>query len=221
MPSNLTDVDEFTDPATAPADGDAGNAATFAPPHQKAANRTRNLVNRLGGADGSGEWKYRNGSGVDAPKSRIKELGFSALGAGADGWTRAATTYIASLKNTYDGCFVIDLPSGCIITGWKVIVKPGAARSGADRMVAQLASWAPDYAASPPTNTLSTHGSSPSDDGTTNVQTLSQTLGSPVTIDRSTRSYALRVFSGNDGATNPDRVYACQVLFTDPGPRNA
>lgn len=47
MPQNITDVDEFTDPCTAPADGDTRNAASVLTPFQKLANRTRYLYNVL------------------------------------------------------------------------------------------------------------------------------------------------------------------------------
>jgi len=47
MPSNITDVDAFTDPIVAPADGDSANAATFQAAPQGLANRTRNLKNRV------------------------------------------------------------------------------------------------------------------------------------------------------------------------------
>lgn len=46
MPSNITDVDEFTDPVTAPADGDNADEASFQDPIQDLSNRTRYLKNR-------------------------------------------------------------------------------------------------------------------------------------------------------------------------------
>lgn len=47
MPQNITDVDEFTSPCSAPADGDTRNAASVLTPLQKLANRTRYLYNIL------------------------------------------------------------------------------------------------------------------------------------------------------------------------------
>lgn len=49
MPVNITDVDVFTDPVQAPADGDSANGVTFQLTPQHLANRTRNLKNRLDG----------------------------------------------------------------------------------------------------------------------------------------------------------------------------
>lgn len=46
MPINIIDVDEFTDPITAPAGADPANAASVVDPIQKLANRTRHLLNR-------------------------------------------------------------------------------------------------------------------------------------------------------------------------------
>lgn len=50
MTANITDVDTFTDPIVAPADGDAGNGVTFQYAPQGLSNRTRNLKNRLDAA---------------------------------------------------------------------------------------------------------------------------------------------------------------------------
>lgn len=47
MPNNITDVDTFTDPIQAPADGDALNATTLDLAPQGLANRTRHNKNRL------------------------------------------------------------------------------------------------------------------------------------------------------------------------------
>jgi hypothetical protein len=51
MPANITDVDVFTDPVQAPADGDPGNGATFQLSPQALANRTRHNKNRLDAID--------------------------------------------------------------------------------------------------------------------------------------------------------------------------
>src|SRR5688500_11642128 len=47
MPVNITDADLFTDPVTAPDDGDDANGATFQDPIQDLANRTRYLKNKV------------------------------------------------------------------------------------------------------------------------------------------------------------------------------
>lgn len=47
MPQNITDVSTFTDPCTAPADGDVRNATSVLTPFQALANRTRWLYNVL------------------------------------------------------------------------------------------------------------------------------------------------------------------------------
>ncbi len=48
MSQNITDVDAFTEPVTAPATGEAADQATFLAGLQHLANRTRYLYNRLG-----------------------------------------------------------------------------------------------------------------------------------------------------------------------------
>src|SRR5690606_27046015 len=45
----ITDVDQFTEPVRAPADGDPANGETFQDGLQDLANRTRNLKNRVDG----------------------------------------------------------------------------------------------------------------------------------------------------------------------------
>jgi hypothetical protein len=47
VPVNISDVDTFTDPVTAPDDGDEANGATFQASPQALSNRTRNLKNRV------------------------------------------------------------------------------------------------------------------------------------------------------------------------------
>ena len=47
MPSNIADVDTFTDPIVKPADGDAAAASVFAPTPEGLANRTRWLRERM------------------------------------------------------------------------------------------------------------------------------------------------------------------------------
>jgi len=46
VPVDITDVDEFTDPITAPAGGDVRNSASVVSPVQKLSNRTRYLQNK-------------------------------------------------------------------------------------------------------------------------------------------------------------------------------
>lgn len=66
MTTNITDVDEFTDPIVAPDDGDAANGTAFQLSPQGLANRTRWIINRLlNGAEG----------GSKTPSAPIEILG--------------------------------------------------------------------------------------------------------------------------------------------------
>lgn len=109
MGTNLTDTAAFTDPIVAPADGEPGNAATFALGLQGLANRTRHHKNRLDAHDSllaavAGDWgvySVGNGSsigsaGAKSPIAQIAATAGLAL-AGTDITVAAAGLYLVSL----------------------------------------------------------------------------------------------------------------------------
>lgn len=73
--ANITDVDEFTDPIVAPADGDAADGATFQSAPQGAANRTRWIYNRLNGLGALDKLVFGNQAGVAAAAKFTFSLG--------------------------------------------------------------------------------------------------------------------------------------------------
>lgn len=134
---------------------------------------------------------------------------------GVPGWYNAATSFAWSSRvNAATMIFDITkyLPRGAVLTAISVIVNPGAARTGTDRMSVQI--WKHTGALSG-----SQIGSTTYDDTTTNQQTI--TLSSLAeTITSSHHSTAIFVSAGNDGASNQDAVLDITITFDDPGPRN-
>ena len=232
MPINIIDVDEFTDPITAPAGADPANAASVVDPIQKLANRTRHIKNRLDLLDvqvDNGEWIY------PTPKSRTVVIPVTAWQTGLDtdgSFNQPATwdffprlDYAIASKGTvtHRGCAAVALnrylPHGALITFVEVLVRPGASRSSGSRMKVGLTAHVnKNYATG-----LADEGTvidviSAEDDGTANLQGIQLTPSTNRTIF-STVPYILWVWTGT-GDTDPDRLYGASVHFADPGPRN-
>lgn len=97
---------------------------------------------------------------------------------------------------------------GCEIGGFSVYVQAGASRATVGNritvdVVAQLAS----------TGALEDLSSDYTDNGTMTGQGIGPGSGLGITVAKNSRSYYLRVRSGNDGGTNRDRVYAASVFL--------
>lgn len=219
MPVNITDSDAFTDPIVAPAGADPADQTYVVTIAQAAGNRTRTLANRLGGADGSGEWTYRNASGVAIPKARIHwATGLDCLIRGTD-WTPGVPSLISAVNSGLLYCNVTSfVPESATITAVRVLLQPGAARSGGNKMLVRLDEVQRPAGGAPTTTVLI---NDVLDDGTTNRQfvptgNLSAAYG-PLT--KATRTLELKVRAGNDAASNIDVVYGVEITFSQPGPR--
>lgn len=102
----------------------------------------------------------------------------------------------------------------------RVLVKPGAARAGANRMQAALLGV--DFGASfaAPAIVRSSVGAAVYDDGTTNEQWLHIDL-TPAGVAVTTHAlWRLYLYAGNDGATNHDYFYAVEVEVASSTIRN-
>ncbi len=224
MPTNLTDVSTFTDPVAVPVDGDVRNAASVQTPFQALANRTRKLIDRLGGIAGSSEITY------EAAKARTKFI--SALNAvsmwnhtagsggdGAPGWRpvpQGSDPNQAFVMTTFLSAEAVYLaisehiPRDAVITAIRVRVKPGAARTGANRMKAAY------HRRNASSQTYVGPIASGFDDESTNEQFIAFT-GLTITNDETNRIQVV-LFGGNDAATNLDLFIGVSVDFNQPGP---
>lgn len=109
------------------------------------------------------------------------------------------------------------LPSGATLQTVEVLVTPGAARAGGNRMEVFLQNSTPDFA-TPGAPTEATIDNQ-EDDGTTNDQVI--TLSSLAeAVDNEADSLWLAFESGNNASSNPDFVWAVRLTFDDAGPRN-
>jgi len=136
MPQNITDVDTFTDPVTAPADGDPLNAASIINDGlQDLSNRTRRLMSI---AEGSQD--------VQTPQTFTRTVSAAWLvpainpGAvvqwetdGTEGW-RAVAAIVGELRGSLNDL----LPEGATVTRIRAMVDPASARAGANRMGLEL-----------------------------------------------------------------------------------
>lgn len=196
MAHNLTETDTYTANVSVPDGADSRTAASVETPFQALTNRARYLYNRL-----------------------IKLAGFY-----SDGTYQLDTIHgqcIAAswlLGNTYwlstgDAQYLpipIDasvLPHGATLTGFSARVNPGVARATTGNRI-QLAVYKISSV-----GVWTIVGSGTYDDGSTTEQTVTMT-GLTEVIDRNSYSYALRVTSGSDGATNNDILHAAAISRT-------
>jgi hypothetical protein len=141
--------------------------------------------------------------------------------AGAFDW-RADTGYYESLVDSGTLAFDVSafLPTDAVLTKVEVLVDPGAARSGNDRM--RLIISRGDHGAkfttpaAPGYTTLDTAY----DDASANAQVIASATLSE-TIDRDTNVIVGTLNAGNTGLANADKLYGIRLSFDDVGPRNA
>lgn len=149
--------------------------------------------------------------------ARTLEIGPAGAGAGSENWTEeddAAQVRLESQADSVYLYFPIRLPNGSQITGVEAVVDPGAARAGADRMEIRVAVMTPNYASPGQTTTTS---EAFNDDTTGNVQVIGGNFTGPdIAVDNETASYAVRIKSGNDSATNKDLILAVRVTYLGP-----
>ncbi len=203
MPQNITDVDAFTDPLTAPAGADAADSASILAMAQKIANRTKNIIERLGSAAGSGEFAYRNGAGAAVTKTRKLVL------PAAEG-TRAAGYGLGSNLEAIERGLE-RIPEGSVITQIRCKVNPGTAQAvAANRLVIRLYESDPIFgtAASVPTDT---DVGNATDNGSTGVQIITIS-GLSVAVTKETKALTLYAQKRNAGAL--DTVYLWEITYT-------
>lgn len=155
----------------------------------------------------SDEWVYPAG------KSRTVRINGTAFCSRASAQADYSGDVVLSESATYYWADIGHLlPTGASLTGVSFRVEPGAARSGSNRVRANWQVISGD-------STVDFAGSDTYDDTTSSVQTLTFSIITSVTVDRSKR-YRIYIFSGNDAASNNDKILYADITFTDPGPRN-
>ncbi len=209
MPEVLTDADVFAPTVSVPADLDARNAASVRTPFKALSDRTAWLRKRLS---------------PESPDTRhivVPWVGFS-----SQVWIPSGSTQYA-VSTGDGGMLYLDLTpflrTGMRIQQVDVLVQPGAARAGADRLRAQWIRQGFDF--DTPGSAITLMDSAfRFDDGTTDLQTISFT---PTTVqvatDRNLVNLASDSFRVEVAAGDPhtsDRFYGARMIVSDPGPRN-
>lgn len=132
MPTNIIDVDEFTDPVTKPVGSDVRDAASFGDPLQKLANRTRWLKNLIEGyfetdvtlrqiRVGAHRARIENGTWVQA----LIESGISCTD----------DTGTGRRQIRFDVSAGVELPWKGTVTQVALQVRPGGARGDANNQM--------------------------------------------------------------------------------------
>lgn len=205
MPKDLVDVDAFTSPITVPVDGDPRNALSVEVPFQALADRTRHVFSRF---DGNGE--------IDLP-APLSWIGY--VGAGALQLETLNNADFLPARGALDvrrnfGLAWWDLsrlPRHASIVRVRVLLNPGVARAGTNRMKVELQRDNYGVSFAKPISVTTTVVGSVFDDGTTDLQWVTIDLsGSPVAVSAGAQ-WSLEVAAGNDAATNNDRIRAALV----------
>lgn len=237
MPVNITDVDVFTDPVQAPADGDSANGVTFQLTPQHLANRTRNLKNRLDGLPAAnntwagtntfnglvkltsgyidnslgvdGEMLYVDGTtGTPTAVSRTAVVPVSdGEGSGAYDYATAAVLFSGIGFRAYP----LDVPRGATITG--AVAGFNNTTGGALTLTIDLVRVTPNFStgAAPSKASVDDANTGSVSAGNSAVATLS---GLTEVVDNALHEYQLLIGAGGGQLT------ALRLTYLDPGPRN-
>jgi hypothetical protein len=220
MPTNLTDVDTFTDPVVAPADADAQAAATYNLAYQALANRTRNNRNRIATLEG----RFDANDEVILSPAEDYEIFIPAIegvdedgGAGFDLDTEA--DYQESQVNNARLHFNVSIgvvPRAASLTSVRAVIDPGASRTGNDRMkaIVRLGDWgSPGVPLANYSTYYTSHGTaSPQPTG---VQWLQpETAMTPAAVQELVGVIRVVIQCGNNAGANPDKIYGIVVGFS-------
>lgn len=226
MPQNLTDTSTFTSPIVIPADTDAADLVYVESFAQGLANRTRYLANLVGGAAGTGEWVYADGSRQKKFLIPLSSANPMSSG-GVRDWEQEASNSWSSRRNVGTLIFPLNafLLNGDTIVDVELWYGPGGARSAGNGMKLGLYRGQPDQmtpASNPVSPTLLLSALYGDDSATKHHASLASTFvgatsGFPVVVT-SAYDYMVIVSSGTDGSTVIDHVYMVQLTVNRPGP---
>jgi hypothetical protein len=234
VPVNITDVNEFTAPVTAPAGGDAHTASSVVEPIQKLSNRTRWFANILGGASGAAEWVYpaTRERQIWVPATRWSWYALSGADAPVEIYPEATDPAERLVVRSREAIVVgvLDLerivPTGGEVTRLTAVVKPGTTRASAGN---RMRAYYNTIEANLSPLGISSVGplGEVTDDGTDTQQilpVLNVAEGAGIELEQTAaidwKNVQLVVRTGNDSDTNKDLIYGAFVGWFDPGPRN-
>lgn len=209
MPTNITDSDTFTDPIQGPADADAQAAASYNLGFQGLANRTRNLRNDVDELRGRFFGGFTKRLGVFRGRPEV----YDAFTFNDDGDEAQSEANQAE--------FIWDvtelLPRGganaARIEYVRVLVDPGAARAGNNRMIVELSRT--NYGSLGSPSVVATAIASQRDNTTAALQWIEIDLsGAPHSIV-SADTYKVVVGCGNDSGTSKDKIYAVELDISE------
>lgn len=212
MTVNITDVDAFTSPVTAPADGEPVNSAgIIASPIQALSNRTFNLLNAEQGPEVSG-------SRFAIIPASTSNLSGPAGGLGSE-WSQNVAG-VRSKVNDAEMIHVIDgshVPHGVTVTKLEMMLQMGATRAGPTLRTRVLITRANYDWATPLTgNAFMNSAVFIAAANVTTLQVLDITISElPFAWDQN-RPLFFDWRAGNDGATNNDDLYALRVTWDSP-----
>jgi hypothetical protein len=193
MPTDLTDLNEFTTPVTAPAGSDPHTVASWNLALQALANRTHYLREEL----------------ITAASKQVTISVFGSFF--ASGWDIVDDAILRSNENSAELWLPLDfLPDGAVLTAVEARVNPDGGAPMTLDVRRRVFNWA---SAGSGTTTDVSVGVTSSGAG---IQTL--TAGSlSETINKTGRSYVARLTANTSAGASVDDVYGWRVTATVPG----
>lgn len=212
MTVNIVDVDDFTSPVTAPADGEPVNSAgIIASPIQALSNRTFNLLNAEQGPEDSGS------------RHAIIPASTSNLSGPAGGLSSEWSQNVAGVRskvNSAELIHVIDgshVPHGVTVTKLEMMLQMGALRAGASLRTKVLITRANYDWATPATgNAFMNSALFISAANVITLQVLDIAISELPFVWEHDRPLFFDWRAGNDGGTNNDDLFALRVTWDSP-----
>jgi hypothetical protein len=204
-----------------PADTDPADLTYIATAVQGLANRTRFLVDKVGGTAGTGEWLY--GDTPREKKIMVELASGRPIGAGAAKWEQGASNSWQSAADVGVLTFGLNpyLLDGDVITDVEIWYGTGGARSAGNGMKFGLYRKAPDLdipANNPVSSFLLLSALGEDHTSTKDSISLASLMAYSGEVFRDICGYEVTVTSGVDGSTVIDHVYAVVVTVNRKGP---
>lgn len=221
MPTNLTDVSTFTDPMQGPADADAQSAASYNVGFQGAANRTRYLVDRVGGPANTLEWAYPV-TRVRTTMAQPDDFILGHTGGSTSSWkvvdSASEGPQMHPLVDSQPAYCRLRLPHGATLRTVEVMVQPNSSRTAGNRFRARIDRRVFDFDA-PLSYPVVTTIAAEQDDG--GASTLVEIVFSSLTeVHDAGRQLYVRILGPVGSLTANDILYGVRYTWDDPGPRN-
>ena len=209
MPQNITDVDTFTDPITAPAGADALDETEVLAGLQGVANRTRNIYNILDLPLAAIVSDVNAVCGV----SDVDATGNSYWGPNGGSIMNMQTTGLASSTAIFYEISHL-VREGGTITKVEALVKPASGHTTGIVLKLDRVTTALPFTGPPGNPTITNVATSAASSGTTNQLLTTGTVAEATDGDGAGLAWVVTVTSGDNSAALADTLYGLRLYWT-------